>query len=251
MSPETTTPARTDSAFAATPKVAVSYARVSTKEQVQRDGDPEGYSLPAQLEANRRKAESLDALVVEEFVERGESAKSADTRPELQRMLAYIKDHPVNYVIVHKVDRLARNRLDDAQIHVLIQNAGAKLVSATESIDETPSGMLLHGIMSSIAEFYSRNLANEVVKGMEQKAKTGGTPGKVPLGYRNVRIVNEEGREVRTVDVDPERADLITWAFTAYATGDWTLKQMTAELERRGLRTRATPRSPARPIRWN
>lgn len=111
--------------------------------------------------------------------------------------------------------------------------------------------MLLHGIMSSIAEFYSRNLANEVVKGMEQKAKTGGTPGKVPLGYRNVRIVNEEGREVRTVDVDPERAELITWAFTAYATGDWTLKQMTAELERRGLRTRATPRSPARPIKWN
>lgn len=251
MSPETATPARADSAFAATQKVAVSYARVSTKEQAQRDGDPEGYSLPAQLEANRRKAESLDSLVAEEFVERGESAKSADTRPELQRMLAYIKNHPVDYVIVHKVDRLARNRLDDAQIHVLIQNAGAKLVSATESIDETPSGMLLHGIMSSIAEFYSRNLANEVVKGMEQKAKTGGTPGKVPLGYRNVRIVNEEGREVRTVDVDPERAELITWAFTAYATGDWTLKQMTAELERRGLRTRATPRSPARPIRWN
>ena len=44
------------------------------------------------------------------------------------------------------------------------------LVSATENIDETPSGMLLHGIMSSIAEFYSRNLATEVVKGLSQKA---------------------------------------------------------------------------------
>src|ERR1700692_2074714 len=214
-------------------KVAVSYARVSTKEQAQRDGDPEGYSLPAQLEANRRKAESLNAAVIEEFVERGESAKSAETRPELQRMLTYIKEHPVDYVIVHKVDRLARNRLDDAQIHVLIQNAGAVLVSATESIDETPSGMLLHGIMSSIAEFYSRNLANEVVKGMEQKAKTGGTPGRPPLGYRNVRLVNQDGSEVRTVDVDPERAELIAWAFTEYATGKWTLRQMTAELERR------------------
>ena len=93
-------------------------------------------------------------------------------------MLAYLKDDSVTYVIVHKVDRLARNRLDDAQIHLMIQQAGAELVSATENIDETPSGMLLHGIMSSIAEFYSRNLAHEVVKGMEQKAKTGGTPAR-------------------------------------------------------------------------
>lgn len=232
-------------------KIAVSYARVSTKEQAQRDGDPEGYSLPAQLEANRRKAASLDALVVEEFVERGESAKSADTRPELQRMLAYIKEHPVDYVIVHKVDRLARNRLDDAQIHWAIKETGAELISTTENIDSTPSGTLLHGIMSSIAEFYSRNLANEVVKGMEQKAKTGGTPGMAPLGYRNVRVLNEDGSEVRTVVVDPERAPLITWAFEAYATGDWTLRRMAAELEHRGLTTRRSPRSPGRPIKQN
>src|ERR1700744_1961500 len=90
-------------------KVAVSYARVSTKEQAERDGDPEGDSLPAQLEANRRKATSMNAAVLREFVERGESARSADTRPELQTMLAYIKEHAVDYVIVHKVDRLARN----------------------------------------------------------------------------------------------------------------------------------------------
>jgi site-specific DNA recombinase len=232
-------------------KVAVSYARVSTREQAERDGDPEGYSLPAQLEANRRKAASLNASVVKEFVERGESARYADTRQELQSMLAHIKEHSVDYVIVHKVDRLARNRLDDAQIHLLIKQAGAQLVSATENIDETPSGTLLHGIMSSIAEFYSRNLAHEVVKGMEQKAKIGGTPGKAPLGYRNVRVVSVEGHEVRTVVLDPDRAPLITWAFIAYATGDWTLKRLTAELERRGLTTRPTPRSPTRPLKYS
>ena len=80
------------------------------EEQAERDGDPEGYSLPAQLEANRRKAASMSAAVVQEFVERGESAKFADTRPELQGMLAYLKENPVDYVIVHKVDRLTRNR---------------------------------------------------------------------------------------------------------------------------------------------
>jgi len=78
-------------------------------------------------------------------------------------MLRFIADHPVDYVLVHKVDRLARNRVDDVEINLAIRKSGATLVSATENIDETASGMLLHGIMSSIAEFYSRNLATEVL----------------------------------------------------------------------------------------
>ena len=88
---------------------AVIYLRVSTKEQAQRDGDREGYSIPAQRDACRRKATALEAAVVEEFADRGESARSAD-RPELQRLLAYVRSNHVDYVIVHKVDRLARNR---------------------------------------------------------------------------------------------------------------------------------------------
>ncbi|MGW0019947.1 recombinase family protein [Rhodococcus sp. NPDC003382] len=234
----------------AEPAVAVSYIRVSTKEQAERDGDPEGYSIPAQREANRRKATAIGAVVVEEFVDRGESARSAD-RPELQKLLRFIADHPVDYVLVHKVDRLARNRVDDVEINLAIRKSGATLVSATENIDETASGMLLHGIMSSIAEFYSRNLATEVLKGMEQKVKTGGTPGKAPLGYRNVAALNAEGREVRTVAIDPDRAPLITWAFQAYATGDWTLRRLAVALEERGLTSRPTTRSPGRSLAIN
>lgn len=230
-------------------KTAVSYPRVSTKEQAEKDGDPDGYSLPAQREANRRKAASLSAVVVKEFVERGESAKTAD-RPKLQEMLAYIQEHPVDYVIVHKIDRLARNRADDVEIHMAIRAAGAELVSATENIDETPSGMLLHGILSSISEFYSRNLATEVLKGMTEKARTGGTPNRAPLGYRNVGITNEHGAEIRTVVVDPERGPLIAWAFQAYATGEWTLKRLEKELEIRGLTTRPTPKRPSKTVEY-
>jgi hypothetical protein len=112
----------------------------------------------------------LNAIVVEEFVDAGESARKAD-RPELMRMIEYVKTHQVAYCIVHKVDRLARNRADDVAIHLALKDAGVMLVSATENIDETPSGMLLHGIMSTIAEFYSRNLANEVAKGMTRKPR--------------------------------------------------------------------------------
>ncbi|WP_373279257.1 recombinase zinc beta ribbon domain-containing protein [Skermania pinensis] len=86
---------------------------------------------------------------------------------------------------------------------------------------------------------------------MSQKAKAGGTPGKAPLGYLNIRRIAEDGSILRTVEVDPVRGPLIAWAFTAYATGDWTLKAMTMELERRGLTTKPGRTKPAVPIKFN
>ncbi|CEH02928.1 Recombinase [Propionibacterium freudenreichii] len=239
-----------DSLVAPTPfagAIAVSYLRVSTKEQAEKGGNAEGFSIPAQREANQRKADQLGATIVEEFVDAGESARKAD-RPELMRMIKYVATHKTSYCIVHKVDRLARNRADDVTIHLALKDAGVTLVSATENIDETPSGMLLHGIMSSIAEFYSRNLATEVVKGLSQKAAQGGTVTKAPIGYRNVGIRDDMGREIRTVEVDEERAKLVRWAFQVFASGDWTTSQLHKELVARGLTTLPTPRRPSKPI---
>jgi len=226
---------------------AVTYQRVSTKEQAAKGGRDEGFSIPAQREANGRKAKALGARIVAEFVDAGESARSAD-RPDLKRMLDYIASHQVTYCIVHKVDRLARNRLDDVEIHRALLDAGVKLVSATENIDETPSGMLLHGIMSSIAEFYSKNLATEVTKGLTQKVATGGTPMRAPLGYLNVRAKDEQGREYRTVEIDEERAPFIRWAFDQYATGDYSVVELLADATARGLTTIPTPQRPSGPV---
>ncbi len=239
-----------DSLVAPTPfpgSFAVSYLRVSTKKQAEKGGQAEGFSIPAQREANQRKADQLGATIIEEFVDAGESARKAD-RPELMRMIQYVVKHKTNYCIVHKVDRLARNRADDVTIHLALKDAGVTLVSATENIDETPSGMLLHGIMSSIAEFYSRNLATEVVKGLSQKAAQGGTVTKAPIGYRNVGVRDDFGREVRTVEIDEERARLVRWAFQVFASGGWTTSQLHHELVARELTTAASPRRPSRPI---
>lgn len=225
---------------------AVIYLRVSSKEQAEKGGEAEGFSIPAQREACKRKAESLHAAVIEEFADRGESAKTAD-RPELKRLLDYVAAQPVKYVIVHKVDRLARNRADDVAINLALKQAGVELVSVSENIDQTPSGLLLHGIMSSIAEFYSRNLATEVIKGSVQKAKNGGTPGRAPVGYLNVRRM-ENGREVRTVEIDPVRGPLMAWAFEAYATGEWTIRRLLDEMTARGLQTVPGPRSGSKPL---
>ena len=233
-----------------TPKCAVSYLRVSTRGQAERGGGrDEGFSIPAQREANKRKAMSMGAMVCKEFVYRGASAKSAD-RPQLQAMLEYVKENAdrVDYVIVHKVDRLARNRDDDSDIMRVLRECGVQLVSASESIDNTPAGMLLHGIMSSIAEFYSQNLAAEVKKGMNEKVKGGGTVGKAPIGYINVRRIDDKGREERTVELDPERAPLIKIAFEEYATGNWSIIELIEYMTSLGLRTRSTPRVPSKEI---
>ena len=234
-----------------TPKRAVSYLRVSTREQAQRGGAAEGFSIPAQREANKKKAMALGALIVKEFVDRGESARSAN-RPELQKMLHYLQDAgDIDYVIVHKLDRLARNRADDVDINRILDQTGTRLISTTENIDQTPGGILLHGIMSSIAEFYSRNLASEVVKGLSQKARAGGTIGRAPLGYLNKQGRDEHGREARWVDIDPVRGPLITQAFTEYATDRWTLSTLTNHLTAQGLTTVPTPSRPSHPLGHN
>src|SRR5581483_3742519 len=143
--------------------------------------------------------------------------------------------------------RLARNRADDVAIVMKIRSFGAQLVSATENIDETPSGTLLHGIMSSIAEFYSRNLAAEIMKGTTEKAKKGGTPFRAPLGYLNSREWID-GREIRTITIDPERAPLVKLAFDLYVTGNYSLLDLAAILEARGLRSRPSHRKPAKTL---
>ncbi|GAA1171000.1 hypothetical protein CGLAUT_10095 [Corynebacterium glaucum] len=226
---------------------AISYLRVSTKDQATRNGLEEGLSIPAQREAAQRKADQLNAVIVAEFIEPGESGKTA-RRKALQEMLDYLAEHPVRYCIINKVDRIARNRLDDAIIHATLRQAGVTLVSVMENIDETPSGMLMHGIMASIAEFYSLNLAQEVTKGLVQKATIGGTPHRAPIGYLNIRTTDANGHEVREVRLDPDRCELIRFAFTAYATGDWSLSKLARELETRGLTTRPTPSFPAKPV---
>jgi DNA invertase Pin-like site-specific DNA recombinase len=232
---------------AARPPVAAAiYARVSSAGQLQRDGDVDGYSIPAQIKACQVEAERRGITVAKAYVERAESARS-DDRPVLQQMRKELAALGVSFLIVHKVDRLARNRLDDALLYHELKQAGITLVSATENIDETPAGRLMHGMLATFAEYYSNNLATEIKKGLNQKHQTGGTPFRAPIGYRPVRKLLE-GREVRTIEIDPERGPLIQLAFTLYATGDWTLTKLTAHLRERGLIARPTPKQGGRPL---
>jgi site-specific DNA recombinase len=178
---------------------------------------------------------------------RDESARSAD-RPALQAMLARIaEDSDVDAVVVHKVDRLALNLEVHVAIRALFRRRGVALVSVSENLEETASGRLVEGIHALMAEFYSANPANEIKRGVGQKAKRGGYPHRAPLGYLNVRELIG-GRQVAHIVPDPERAALVTEAFEIYSTGEWTLERLAAEIGHRGLTNRGRADYPEKPL---
>ena len=228
-------------------KRAVLYLRVSSPSQVNTDYDPEGISIPAQRLACQRKAAQIGAEVIDEYVEPGRSGTQMDKRPSFQSMLGRIKqDRDIDYVIVYKLSRLNRNRVDDALVLMSLRKFRVALVSATESIDDTPVGQLMHGILAAFNEFRSAEDGADISYKMGEKARRGGTLGRAPLGYLNIRD-NFEGREVRSVAIDPERAEFVRLAFELYATGAYNLDSLAEELTHRGLRTRPS-RFPAGPI---
>ena len=229
-------------------KRAVLYLRVSSRGQLETDYDEDGLSIAAQRERCVQRVAEYGAVVVDEYVERAQSAKTND-RPELNAMLRRIKEQrDIDYVICWKVDRFARDRRDDANMLFEIELAGARLISATENIDHTPAGRLMHGMLATFAEYYSRNLANEVLKGLTEKAKRGGTPTRAPLGYLNTREALPQGGEVRTVVIDPERGPIILWAYETYATGLYSIADVVLLLEARGLCSRGNRRYGPRPL---
>ena len=227
---------------------AVVYLRVSSKDQVNTDYDPEGISIPAQRIACTRKAEQLGLTIIGEYVEAGRSATEMSKRVEFQRMLERIRrDRDVDFVIVYKLSRFARNRTDDAIVMADLQKRGVTLISATEQIDATPVGQLMHGILAAFNEYRSREDGADIAYKMAQKAKNGGTIGRAPIGYLNT-IDRVEGREVRSVAVDEERAPFVKLAFELYASGQHTMDDIVNELADRGLTTRATSHRPAGPV---
>ncbi|MGH2728212.1 MAG: recombinase family protein, partial [Actinomycetota bacterium] len=162
---------------------AVIYLRVSTKEQAE-----EGYSIAAQQAACSRYVADKTWDLVETYTDRGESARTAD-RPQFQLMLDRIReDGSIKFLVVHKLDRLARNVKDYATVREMLEKAGVQLVSVTEGLEATASGKMVEGMLAVVAEWYSNNLSHEIRKGQDQKLREGGWPTMAPIGYQNVRV---------------------------------------------------------------
>ncbi|RKZ30620.1 recombinase family protein [bacterium] len=214
------------------------YARVSTEKQAQKD-----LSIPAQIKAMRDFAEKQNFKVVGEYIDEGKSAKTIN-RPQLKRLLERCKKDKIDVVLVHKIDRLARNLVDHATIKALLKQRGIKLVSVVEKFEDSVAGQLVENIMASIAEFYSANLGEEVKKGLREKLRRGEFPGRPPFGYKIVRDKNNRPDIIRV----PEKADLVKMIFDMYATGDHSLISISKRLFSTGVQTKSGRRLSAQRI---
>ncbi len=228
----------------------VSLLRVSTLAQMETDYDPEGYSIPTQRKSVASASNTYGVPITKEFVEPGVSGLSMDKRPEIKRLLKYVKENvDITHVYVYSLSRWARNRIEDAIMSDLLEKLGVTLVSATERIDQTtPTGRALHGMMAVFNQLRSETDGEDIATKLVEKAERGGTTGLAPIGYLNVRFRLDDGRTVADVIHDPDRAHFIREIFALYATGFVGVKQLQRIMEARGLCTRRGPRTPSTPV---
>lgn len=184
------------------------YAKVSSDRQ---DVD---LSISAQLRALREHAERGGHQIVREYVDEAESGRTAD-RPQFQQMIADARrpSKPFEAVLVWKYSRFARSREDAIVFKSLLRKHGVRVISITEPSEESPTGKLLEAIIESLDEFYSANLAQEVVRGMKEAATRGFWVGAwTPFGYRRVKV-NDGRKERPKLEPDPEKAHVVTRIF--------------------------------------
>lgn len=190
------------------------YARVSSDRQ---DVD---LSISAQLKAMREYAVRNSYAVVREFVDEAESGRTA-ARPAFREMISLAKMKPPSFgmILVWKLSRFARNREDSIIYKSLLRKQGIQVVSINEPIEDSPTGRLMEGIIEVIDEFYSSNLAQDVIRGMRENASRGFFNGsRAPFGYSKKKV--KDGEKARnTLEPDQNQVPIIQRIFRECAEG--------------------------------
>ena len=188
--------------------IAAAYVRVSTDEQTD-------YSPAVQLEEIQEYARKNGYHIPAEFIftDEGISGKRADKRPAFQNMIrqARKKSNHIEYIIVHKFDRFARNKEDSVLYKALLKKDGVKVISVKEPIPQDDKfAVIYESMLEAMAEYYSLNLAEEVKKTMTKKAEMGEWQTTAPFGYRN---------KDKTLVQDPEEANAVLYLYESYIRG--------------------------------
>lgn len=179
------------------------YARVSTLIQAE-----QGYSIDAQLEDCRKKAQELGATNIEEYIDRGKSGKFLE-RPELQKMLYNIKHSEMKYdaLIIYKLDRLSRDSMGLAYIIKILQQNNIKIISTDGAHYGTnPQDILIMQMIGSISEFENALRKERSIRGKIEKRRQGKIDKVKKYGF----IYNDKKKNF---DINKEEAEIIKKIF--------------------------------------
>ena len=188
------------------PKTAVAYARYSSANQ--RD-----VSIDQQLQDIRAFADREGYTIIHEYADRAKSGyKNVNRRSEFQAMLRAASSGAFDTVLAWKVDRFGRNRRESAMYKGQLSDQGVSVVYAMEPIPDGAAGVLTEGMLEAIAEWYSKNLSENVKRGLYDNARKCNANGNKVFGYS----IDKDGHYV----IDEAEAALVRRIFTLYAEGN-------------------------------
>ncbi|MCL2837130.1 MAG: recombinase family protein [Defluviitaleaceae bacterium] len=183
-------------------KQAAIYIRVSTDAQRE-----EGYSIDAQKEMLQAHCVSKGIKDYSFYIDGGFTGSNIE-RPEMQRLIADVKQDRISHVIVYKLDRLSRSQKDTLYLIEDVFNPhGVDFISMNESMDtSTPLGRLMLGILSAFAQLERENIRERTRMGMKERVKSGKWMGggRIPFGYdydkKNGKLIpNKDAERVRKI----------------------------------------------------
>lgn len=200
---------------------AVIYARYSSDKQTEQ-------SIDGQLRECYEYAKRNNFLVVEEYIDRALTGTS-DKRPEFLKMIEDSKKKTFNYVIVDQLDRFARNRYDSAYYKSKLSKNSVRVLSARENTTNDASGILVEGLLESMAEYYSVELSQKTKRGMKETLLKGKwTGGFLPYGY--------DLKEQKLV-INPQESEVVNKVFNDILQG-LRLKDIANELNALGYKNK-------------
>ncbi len=203
------------------------WARVSSREQ------REGYSIDAQLRANRERAQKNGWTIVREFSV-AESAKRGAERIAFNQMIDWVKANAkrenLRAILSHKLDRVCRNMRDAVRMQELEDKYGVSLAFVENQFGPGPAGALSFNVMAAVAQYYSDNLRTEVLKGIDERAKQGWQHSRAPFGYVNVKEDRDE-----PIQPHPESSKAVMRLFELYSSGRHTFESVGQTLADEGF----------------
>lgn len=199
----------------------VIYARFSSHNQNEQ-------SIEGQLKTCYEYAKKNDYTIIGEYIDRALSG-TTDNRPQFQKMIEDSNKKQFQGVLVYQLDRFTRNRYDSAIYKSRLKKNGVRVFSARENISDDASGILVEGLLESMAEYYSAELSQKIKRGMDINAqKCLCTGGNIALGFK----VDDTKHFI----IDENTAPVVQKVFELYASGQ-TVQQIIDYLNARQIKT--------------
>lgn len=222
-------------------KTGAAYIRVSTDKQEELSPDAQKRLLLDYADQNQ-----IHITPEHIFIENGISGKNASKRPAFLKMIAFAKTKPKPFdvILVWKYSRFARNREDSILYKSMLRKqCNIDVISITEHLNDDKLSILIEALIEAMDEYYSINLAEEVTRGMTEKAMRGGYQSKPPLGYQ----ITCSGK---TPALIPEEAEIVKMIFESYVQKNMSFYEIAKTLNELGATTKTGNSFSSRSIQY-